>query len=410
MGRAVAAASNPLPYTPGRFTVGEMVTRALELVPPESLDAGRLQSAKARVLGIEELDYDGAQEAAATAISIARRENDLALELKTSVQAAYVDLYHLRWRAILDRSPRSIELVRLIDDPLLESTVHFLAAASLLVLGEQEEAERHATVSLAPAERSNNRTRVATVFWINMVMSQVKGDWDTVRRFAEGGMASSQDPRLPMSRAMVEHEVGDFQEGGFYLEKALEIVYSMPPGPLLEHAVLAFAVPAISRVSGITSRLDLAETSGQAVVSSDSSMPLFKNLARTGLGLIAVLRGDAMAAKEAYTALEPAGGSTWLWGFGILDRLLGLFAQTSGELDQASGHFEDALAFCRKAGHRPELAWTCCDYADALRELDGPDDRTKAIALLDESLAISSELGMRPLMERVLSRREILGA
>ena len=32
------------------------------------------------------------------------------------------------------------------------------------------------------------------------------------------------------------------------------------------------------------------------------------------------------------------------------------------------------------------------------------------MALLDESLAISSELGMRPLMERVLSRREILKA
>ncbi len=37
-------------------------------------------------------------------------------------------------------------------------------------------------------------------------------------------------------------------------------------------------------------------------------------------------------------------------------------------------------------------------------------DREKALALLDESLAISSELGMRPLMERVLSRREILKA
>ncbi len=32
------------------------------------------------------------------------------------------------------------------------------------------------------------------------------------------------------------------------------------------------------------------------------------------------------------------------------------------------------------------------------------------MSLLDESLAISSELGMRPLMERVLSQREILGA
>ena len=30
------------------------------------------------------------------------------------------------------------------------------------------------------------------------------------------------------------------------------------------------------------------------------------------------------------------------------------------------------------------------------------------MALLNESLAISSELGMRPLMERVMSRREIL--
>ena len=55
-----------------------------------------------------------------------------------------------------------------------------------------------------------------------------------------------------------------------------------------------------------------------------------------------------------------------------------------------------ALAFCRKAGYRPELAWTCCDYADTLRERDADGDRAKASALLDESLAISSELGSVP--------------
>ena len=38
----------------------------------------------------------------------------------------------------------------------------------------------------------------------------------------------------------------------------------------------------------------------------------------------------------------------------------------------------------------------------------GEGDRTKSTSLLDESLAISSELGMRPLMERVPSLREIL--
>jgi len=37
----------------------------------------------------------------------------------------------------------------------------------------------------------------------------------------------------------------------------------------------------------------------------------------------------------------------------------------------------DSLAFCRKAGYRPELAWTCHDYADALLQNRGPGDRVK---------------------------------
>ncbi len=84
---------------------------------------------------------------------------------------------------------------------------------------------------------------------------------------------------------------------------------------------------------------------------------------------------------------------------------LGIFVE-----DQSVTHFEDSLAFCRKAGARPELAWTCCDYADTLLQRNNPGDREHALSLLDESLAISSELGMRPLMERVLSRRDILKA
>ncbi len=95
-------------------------------------------------------------------------------------------------------------------------------------------------------------------------------------------------------------------------------------------------------------------------------------------------------------------------GFVAIDRVLGLLSVTQDRLDQAEAHFESALAFCRKAGYRPELAWTCCDYADALRERDGSAEDGKAVSLLDESLAISRELGMRPLMERVLSRRETL--
>ena len=124
--------------------------------------------------------------------------------------------------------------------------------------------------------------------------------------------------------------------------------------------------------------------------------------------MLAVQRGDAASAEEQYAALQP-GRNTFVSLIGC-NRLLGLLAHTMGNLDQAMEHFEDALAFCRKAGYRPELAWTCCDYADILQERDGDGDLAKSMSLLEESLAISSELGMRPLMERVLSRREILRA
>ena len=73
-------------------------------------------------------------------------------------------------------------------------------------------------------------------------------------------------------------------------------------------------------------------------------------------------------------------------------------------------HFEEAIAFTRNSGFRPELAEACAFYAEMLLERDEPGDQDKAGALLDESLAISTELGMRPLMERVQSRRELLGA
>ena len=43
--------------------------------------------------------------------------------------------------------------------------------------------------------------------------------------------------------------------------------------------------------------------------------------------------------------------------------------------------FEDFLDFSRKAGYRPELAWTCCDYADTLLQ------RNQSRNLMWESLS-----------------------
>jgi DNA-binding CsgD family transcriptional regulator len=118
-----------------------------------------------------------------------------------------------------------------------------------------------------------------------------------------------------------------------------------------------------------------------------------------------VLTGDVAAASEQYAALKPGRGTT-LTACLSVDRVLGLSAQTIGQLDEAAEHFEEAFSFCRKGGQRPELAWTCHDYAEALLQRNGPGDRARVISLLDEALSISSELGMRPLMERVVALKD----
>ncbi len=158
--------------------------------------------------------------------------------------------------------------------------------------------------------------------------------------------------------------------------------------------------------------IDVATAAAQAVLSSPSSQPQpYQTVTATaGLALVAVQKGDPTAAKEQYSTLESQSGLLVSWMPLSADRLLGLLAQTMGNLNQAAEHFEDALTFCRRADYRPEQAWTCCDYADTLLEHNDPDDRERAMSLLNESLAISTELGMRRLMERVLSRREILRA
>ncbi len=243
----------------------------------------------------------------------------------------------------------------------------------------------------------------------------MSGDWEAAREFSNRGLAvAPEDIRYLLARAVLEYQVGDFDQGSGHLERLLEVMRRTLPGPSVANATPALVIAQIARITGLPDRLEVAEAATQTVLSSPSVTPAVAQVAVAGLGLLAVVRKDVAAAKQQYDSLQqgaivvteliaPISFDT------LSKRLLGLLAEIMGHLDQAAQHFDDALAFCRR-GYRPELAWTCCDYADTLLQRTNPGDREKATSLLDESLAISSELGMRPLMERVLSRREILRA
>ena len=153
--------------------------------------------------------------------------------------------------------------------------------------------------------------------------------------------------------------------------------------------------------------LTIAESRGESVVSAGYGL-YTTTMGRATLALVAIQRGDLVAAEDLYADLVSVPG---IMVFYVnTDRILGLLSALMGRLDQAASHFEDALAFNRRAGYHPDLAWTCYDYADALLNRENAGDREKATELIDEALALSQELDMRPLMERVLSRREFLKA
>ena len=81
--RAVAVAEYPSPTFAGyRTGTADIVARALALVASDSYESGRLLSTYGRILGVEEGDGEGAQQALDKALIIAQREKDPALEIR----------------------------------------------------------------------------------------------------------------------------------------------------------------------------------------------------------------------------------------------------------------------------------------------------------------------------------------
>jgi len=409
--KSVAVAQYPWPPLPAVLQgVPELIAKALTLVPLDSSDAAGLLPPYGTALYLQNGDYEGAQTAFQRAIDLARSQGNRLLETRTLVAAAGVDFYHAQFAAGAERGLRAFDIAREEDNVLGIAAGSWLAGLCLSALGELEQAEECASAGLEPAERLRDRTWLGRVCLTNHFVCFYRGDFSAAREYAERGLAVvPEDSRLLFVSAVRECETGNLDDANAYLERTIAGLAKAPSAAATEYANTAWAVAAVVTISGDTRHLDAGERAAQKVVSSPEAPAFYRCIARLALGRLAAMRGDAKAAADQYREL-----GDWVRGlFPVVtsgDRLLGQLAHTMGNMDQATEHFEDALAFCRKGGYRPELAWTCCDYADMLLERNIQGDRAKANALLDESLAISSELGMRPLLERVLSGRGILGA
>ncbi|MCH7621130.1 MAG: AAA family ATPase [Chloroflexi bacterium] len=402
--RALAVALSPiLGIGIGRRSGrAQMIERALKLMPPNFREEGRLLSDYGVALGIHEGNYDGAQEALNRALEIARRAGDATLEMRTLCHAARVDQHQGRMREALENSLLALELAPRANDLAAESDAHSQASNQLMSLGEPEAARYHLSAMSAPAAKAADYFSTFAVLVNHMKLSSLVGDWVAAREFGDRALAAGPfDARLLLRRIMLEYQEGDFVQGRVYVDRLQEVMHITSPGPTLDTVCFAMAVSLAARITGSAEQLEVGKTAAEAALASPYATRSVRMAATCTQGIWSVLTGDAVAAAGHYTALEGDSGYVLTDSNVMVDHLLGLLSHTMGKLDAAAVHFEDALAFCRRAGYRPDIAWTCHDYADTLLQRNGPGDKSSATALLDESLAISTELGMRPLMARV---------
>ncbi len=126
-----------------------MIEQAMTMIGPDSHEEGRLLSDYGLAMGLHQGDYDGAQEALSRAITIAKREGDAGLEMRSLCHAARIDRLQGRISDALDKSLSALQLVAKAEDPPSEADAHFQAGGHYLMLGDSD-AARYRCIPRSP--------------------------------------------------------------------------------------------------------------------------------------------------------------------------------------------------------------------------------------------------------------------
>jgi predicted ATPase/DNA-binding CsgD family transcriptional regulator len=396
---AVAIATHACITPEGADNVAATVQRVMGMVATGSREEGWLQARFGAASYFETGDYRRAQVAFERALAVAAAHGDVALELRTLAYATSVDHFETRWQKVLSNSRRVIDLARRTDDLHAETYARYRAAYALMLCESSDEARVEADANLACAERLRDHGHLADALWVQAALAQLAGDWAAARDHSERGLALSPDHlTLLHARMMLEYETGKSDAGAEWLRRLVDADRRAGPYPLAGVFAAAgmFQASRVAPISADPRRLGRM----RAILARTFRVPNVEAIANIGRALLALQDRNASKCVAARRHLQPLGDVMFL-PFLVNDRVRGLLAHAAGLIDRATADFENALLFCRRARYRPELAWTCYDYARMLAGRSGRTERRKANDLLVEAHGIACELGMGPLARLV---------
>jgi hypothetical protein len=320
------------------------------------------------------------------------------LERRTLALAARVHWWHLRWDDCAAAGTAALALAEAAGDEQTELYARVFLVRDAASAGHLADARVHATRALALAERLRERYWLATAHVNCLWLAYLEGDWDSARQHSDAGLAfQPRDARNLGHRGLLEHELGNAAESAAYLDRLRATMRATEPGSTVEHAEAAAVLALVSRGAADAGQLAEGEAAARTVLAAPVRLPIFDLCARVALAIVACEQRDRAAAHEQYLALESHAG-TLLVLLGVsADRVLGLLAETMGELTASVERLEAARNFCERSGYAPEATRATFDLAGVLTSRAAPGDAARAGTLRREARAAAGQLGLRAL-------------
>jgi eukaryotic-like serine/threonine-protein kinase len=432
----------------GEFTAAKDIYERAALVAKAAGLAEQQALAAARYAGWFGPVSDPAQAVAMLEEALAGLpEADSPARALVMAQLAEVQYFTTPREQVAEIARAAVGVARRISDPKTLSLV--LGSAHIALAGPESVEERIAIVDelLALASARGDRFAANEAHFYRRSDLAELGDIDGSQRDIEANLAFAGEVRLagPMwsassTLAMRPLLEGRFDEAERLMQEALALGQQLQgDGP-----VQAFGAQLIDlrqlqgRLAEVESLLRAQVTQFPNIVTYKCALALvhaeidsaeearreFDELAPQGFaalprdalwlaGIYALTEvcdylGDAARATMLYDLLLPYAErnitvGTPLFCTGSASRQLGMMAAVMEHWEDADRHFEDALAFDQKLNARPWVAHDQYNYAKMLLARAAPDDRAKALPLLQQALETAEELGMKKILERALA-------
>ena len=371
----------------------DVFNRALELVEPESEAGVDLLARRARCRYSQE--HDEARRDITEALRLAEKVADEKLQAYCSAVACSIYGMVGKWSETLSHSLNAIEHGRASGQTLPRVLGHLWAANCCAATGLSEEGDEHNQQAYDLGGATQNKGQISSAlsgFSRNTVM---RGDYEDADRYLAEGLGELPDDQLLLNmKFRLDIERGNFDS-----------IEDAEKNPDNFHLWTANLNGLVALATGSDRHATVARNEFDALFPDGIQNVDSWGVHNNAWVILPIIENDADGAK---LRLEQMGWwSGWMSHHALCgDRLLGLLSQTAGQIERAAEYFESALTFCRDAGYRPEQAWTALNYSELLAGSDG----ARSSALQNEAMEIGQQVGMKPLIERILASRKQLDA